>query len=756
MTMLQHGMVGSAGGYQIDNSLRFRASASAYLSRTFGAPTTQNTFTLSTWVKRGALGSHQPLFSVEAATDSAFSLGNITADRLELQLNDVQVSLPASILLRDTSAHYHLVYSQNGTAVKLYLNGAEVISTTGTNTQFNVSGNVHKIGARRTSYLDGLATEIRFIDGQALDPSYFGELNTDGVWVPKAYTGTYGNNGFYLPFDDATSLTTLGYDRSGNGNNWTCNNISLTSGVTYDHMVDTPTNNYVVLNAISTGRTLSSANLDYAGAASGIVKGTIGVSSGKWYWECHAATGSPSPSAFGLCAIDLAPTTSYVGATSNSWCYAGSAIKYNNGSGVAYGATYATGDVIGIAFDADFGSLEFFKNGVSQGVAYTGITGSTYTAAAGNNTVNDAGKLNFGQRPFAYTPPTGFKALCASNGAAVAITNPQEHHNVYTVTKSGNTNFTLDWDASVYDTYFEIKRRDASGDWYNVDGLRGYDKILKSNSTAAETTDANVIGVSGTTITLKSTLADGTYVISAWKAGLTASRQTNTDGTITSTVSRNVTSGFAIVLYSGTAANATVGHGLGKVAAEMVVKNRGASATSWAIYHIDLGATKWIPFDTNAALTASTVWNNTSPTSSVFSIGTASNTGTASTFVAYVHAAIPGYSAFGAYSGNGSADGPNPYLGFKARWFRAKLYDQAGGNWVVLDTARDPYNPAGKGVYANVTNAEATTLYTDIDAGSVKLRHDSTNMNTSGYNYLYSAYASSPFGGENVAPATAR
>jgi hypothetical protein len=355
------------------------------------------------------------------------------------------------------------------------------------------------------------------------------------------------------------------------------------------------------------------------------------------------------------------------------------------------------------------GKLWFGKNGTWMNSGDPAAdTGACSTTLSTSKTwvpyfgFNSTWVANFGQRPFAYTPPTGFKALSTANLPVVAIPNPREHHNVYTVTKSGNTNFTLDWDASVYDTYFEIKRRDLAGDWYNVDGLRGYDKILKSNTTGAETTDANVISVSGTTCTLGSTLADGTYVIAAWKAGLTASRQTNTDGSITSTVSRNVVSGFAIVTWTGTGANGTVGFGLGRTPGEVVVKNMDDGAQVWPIWFTGFGSTEYIVLnDTAAKTTSAGVWNSTTPTSTVLSVGTSNATNKSTNrFVAYCFAEITGYSKFGSYVGNGSADGPFVFCGFRPRWILLKMYSGTSTwSWVVIDAARNAYNPADLDLY---------------------------------------------------------
>jgi hypothetical protein len=339
----------------------------------------------------------------------------------------------------------------------------------------------------------------------------------------------------------------------------------------------------------------------------------------------------------------------------------------------------------------------------------------------------------------------------------VAIPKPEDHHTVVTVTKSGSTNFTIPWDASVYDTLFWIKRRDSAGTWYQIDGLRGYTKILHSDTTAAETTDANVLSVSGTTGTLGSTLTDGTYVIQMWKAGLTASRQTNTDGSITSTVSRNVTSGFAIVTYTGTAANATVGHGLSSAPKMLIAKGR-TNTENWPMWHTSFTSGSYYMYFNGASQEAldATKWNG-SPTSSVFNIGTGINTNaTGVTFVAYCFAEITGYSKFGKYVGNASTDGPFVACGFSRKWGLLKRIDGGTEAWSLYDTVRDTYNVETKFLGPHLSDAETTVTSGDTTANGFKLRTASSPFNTTGAIYIFADFAKFPFGGNNVSPSPAR
>lgn len=397
---------GPSGSFAVKNSLRLRSSANAYLSRVI---TLSATWTLSIWVKRGALGVTSPIFGASVLFNSNDTL---TAG-----------TLTTTAVYRDPSAWYHIVVSNSG----CYVNGVSVGSTT---TGVLVSP---LIGSNAVNYFDGYLAELNLIDGQALTPSSFGAFDaTSGVWQPTRYSGTYGTNGFYLKFSDTTSTTTLCYDYSGNSNNWTPNNISLTAGSTYDSMLDSPTNydnggtgvgNYAVLNPLSAGRSINSANLQYGGSATGIVKGTIAVSSGKWYWE-YQYSGGIDGTVIGIAPSSVSPTITFLGTTGTGTgygYYSGTGSKYGGSGGQAYGASWGTSDIIGVALDMDAGTLTFYKNNTSQGVAFSSLSGE-FVAACGNNTTQDTGAINFGQRPFSYTPPTGYKALNTQNISASTVT----------------------------------------------------------------------------------------------------------------------------------------------------------------------------------------------------------------------------------------------------------------------------------------------------------------------------------------------
>ena len=432
---------GLATGYNLTRSLRFRSAATADLERTPSTTGTggSKTWTYSIWLKRGLLATRQSL--VDGYASSAGHVLEFTSsDTLEFYAwgGAAALDLITTQVFRDPSAYYHIVLAVDTTQataanrIKLYINGAQVTAfSTATyptqNALTYIGSNVLQDIGRRGSnqfYSDCYLAEVNFIDGQALTPSSFGSTNAlTGVWQPAKYSGTYGTNGFYLPFTDNSALTTssnvgLGKDFSGNGNYWTTNNISITAGVTYDSMTDVPTltsataGSFAVLNPLwvapTSGPVTSNGNLSCTNNYYSIAS-TIGVSSGKWY--CEFTRGSTS-SLIGIVPLGFNIGTD-PGASATSYAYQDAGKKYNSGTLTTYGATYTTGDVIGVAMDLDGGNLTFYKNGVSQGVAFTGIAGTYFFAfsaiAAG------VSSINFGQQPWAYSPPTGFVALNTYN-----------------------------------------------------------------------------------------------------------------------------------------------------------------------------------------------------------------------------------------------------------------------------------------------------------------------------------------------------
>jgi len=779
-----------SSGYNINNSLRFRASASAYLSRTPASAGNRQIFTVSTWVKRGTLGVDQKIFSAYGGTSDDSGVFDVRFSSADvLYIGDWNTGLTTTAVFRDPSAWYHIVIAVDTTQatgtnrIKAYVNGVQYtlsgtafVQNVTTPWNNSVAQNIGRNATASNTYFDGYMAEFYNIDGQAITPSSFGNYNsTTGVWQPAKYTGTYGTNGFYLNFSNIAltsgSNTGLGQDFSGNGNYWNTNNISVTAGNTYDAMTDVPTltsatvANYATLNPLRyiATATTSNANLDVALTGSlASIASSIAMSSGKWYCEFIRNSVSSGTGAmdYGVVSADIAtPNCEAVGAVGY---YNITGNKYVSGVSTAYGASYGTSDLIGIALDCDSGTVTFYKNNTSQGAITlpSGYSNWQFAMTCGTSAGTLGISANFGQRPFTYTPPTGFLALNTFNlptstivkgnkymDATTYTGNGTNAPNALTVTNAGGFKPDLVW----------IKIR-SGADIHNLqDSVRTLAYRLSSNNTNNDSAtgggDVSSLNSNGFTISYNNnwTNANGsTYVGWQWQAGQ-GSTSSNTNGSITSTVSVNATAGFSIVTYTGTGTAGTIGHGLGVAPAFTIFKNRTSGTPNWVSYHKSLGATKGIYLNlTNAAATDS-VWQNTSPTSSVISIaGSASaNVNTnGNNYVCYAWAEIAGFSSFGSYTGNGSTDGPFIYTGFRPKYVLIKV-SSTTEDWYIWDTSRGTYNANTPILYADLSAAESTSAIDTLSNG-FKCRTAQALQNSSGATYIYAAFAENPFKNSNA------
>ena len=653
--------------------------------------------------------------------------------------------------------------------------------------------------------------EVNFVDGQQLTPSSFGSTNDQtGVWQPIAYTGTYGANGFYLPFSNTASTSTLGYDFSGNSNNWTTNNISLTSGTTYDSMNDVPTQwipyntagdtgalfrgNYCVQNpltiSIANPSSLSNGNLKQTGNSGGYfqggIQGTMGMTTGKFYWETTVASlyTTNGYQFFGVAPNNYRVPSGNDAATTvpgNTGIYGGSiqlegsgtttllannaATNTNINSG--FGNT-AVNDVIQIAFDVDSGKIWFGKNNTwyNSGVPASGtnptatLTVAGYTPfmpCNGTYTNSDVMTINYGQQPFAYTPPSGFKTLNTTNLptptiGATASTTANEYFDATTYTGNGSSQLISN-SGSFQPNFVWIKERSAANQHNLMDVLRTGLR-LRTDDTAADSDSSTLFSFASTgfNVLTSNPSYNGsakTYVAWQWKAS--DSGVSNTNGSITSTVSASTTAGFSIVTYTGNSTvGATIGHGLGVAPQLIIIKSR-SNAYNWvvgskAIDGFSTGKQLYLNTDSSVA-SGETFFANTQPTSSVFSVKDNYEVNFSGyTYVAYCFAPVAGYSAFGTYTGNGSSDGPFIFTGFRPRYVMIKRSDSTA-DWNVRDTARSPYNVVGEALYPNLSLAEysGSETYLDILSNGFKLRGNWNSSNASGGTYIYMAFAESPF-----------
>ena len=745
-----------SNGYKISNSLRFRRSASSYLSYTPRAAGNRAHWSLSMWVKRGRLseGEYPRLLSTAGNNDN---INFMNDDKFRIELgNTGNAANSTAAVFRDPAAWMHIVVmldASNATQTerfKLYINGDHVnawssnsFPNPGFQSSINdaVEQNIGRFRNGGSDFFDGYMADIRFIDGATLDISEFGYREPNGVWRPKSYSGAYGAGGYWLKFDDAANI---GKDSSGNNNHWTPHNIDVAAPgtqPTYDLMKDSPTpyddgtpnppGNYCTFNPLggNTSMALTDGNLK-AQANGGPLHRymTVGISSGKWFWEYTCGNVNQGTN------VGVSNQPEETGATWNGMrSYYHTGQKIAGATATAYGVPYGTGAVIGVALDMDAGTVGFYLNGTDYGVAHSGLTGVWFPMLRLDN--GDWGNVNFGQHPFKHAPPAGYKGLCTTNLPMPSITDGKKH---FDVALGAGAGILAQAQALTPHDLIWIKDRANQNDHQLIDVVRGA-SVLNSNT---ENGEHPYVAPSGNSVAW------------CWKAG--GAPVANNDGTIASQVSANKCGGFSIVSYTGNGnAGATVGHGLGVKPNMIMVKRKTAGSVAWGVWHSGLDAQR------NLFLNQSNgqedggglgrVGENTSSTTFGFH-NTGRGVETGVPYIAYCWTAIPGMSAIGKYIGNGNDDGTFVYCGFTPRWVLIKRMESNGdpGNWMVMDTSRDTFNKANNQLYLNMTrteNGEGAVGRDDIDilSNGFKLRGSGGWVNAGGNPYAYAAFAEHPF-----------
>ena len=573
------------------------------------------------------------------------------------------------------------------------------------------------------------------------------------------------------------------------------------SASTYDSMTDVPTQwipyntagdtgglfrgNYCVINPLSIGSsvTIANGNLTFTNSASDhrMIIGSMAVSSGKWYAEFTATSLGNTYPQIGIVDITQWSADSQPGAKSRGWGYLSDGRIFNNNSLIDTGeATYTTGDVIGVAIDLTNNKVYFSKNGtfINSADPAAGTNGYSITSGydyAFSMSSYDFGtdpvyNLNFGQRPFSYTPPSGFKTLNTTNLptptiGATASTTANKYFDATLYTGNGTvlgSTQTITNAGSFQPDFVWLKSRSNAEQHNLYDVVRGISSggspTLFTDAQTQETTysgyGVSALNSNGFTVIGNGGLSNNngfTYVGWQWRAS-NATAVTNTSGSISSQVSANTTAGFSIVTYTGNGSNATIGHGLGVAPSMIIRKARNASLQSnWYVYHQSSSANGALFLNlTDAYFASANYWNNTAPTSTVFSVGSATNV-LNDTWVAYCFTPVAGYSAFGSYVGNASTDGPFVFTGFRPRYVMVKdvSADTPPGSsqWRIWDTSRAPYNAMDNTLQANASNAEQTGVGMLIDSLSngFKLRDTNIAVNRSGDTFIYMAFAEFPF-----------
>jgi hypothetical protein len=503
--------------------------------------------------------------------------------------------------------------------------------------------------------------------------------------------------------------------------------------------------------AKSSNINLTNGNLTFTANSSstGGAIGTIAQSSGKWYWEATVTGG-------GAASVGIAklPLSGYASNQAGTYMYLPTGSKrLSPSTDSAYGASFTTNDVIGVALDMDAGTVAFYKNGVSQGTAFSSLSGDfTAWLQDGSTGSISSFEINFGQRPWSYAAPAGFKALVTTNLPDPTVLQGDDYFNTVLYTGTGSSLGVTG--VGFQPDFVWIKERSGAADHGLYDAVRGVTKQLESNTTDAETTEATgltAFGTDGFTVGSLAQLNTNTDTYSAWNWKANGAGSSNTDGTITSTVSANTTAGISIVSYTGTGANATVGHGLGVAPKFLIVRNRD-TVYNWRVWHTALSGTQLLYLNTtNSTVTDATMWNSTTPTSSVFSLGTNGGVNeNTKNIIAYCFAEVEGFSKFGSYTGNGSADGPFVYTGFRPAYVMIKRTDSTS-NWSVIDSKRYPVNTSGPDNPLRPNTNEAETgggdryVLGDLTSNGFKLRYFDSSTNVNGATYIYAAFAENPF-----------
>ena len=784
------------GGKEIKRSIRFNRNDSTQVEKTnLGtSPTSRKISTHSFWFKRSDIADTGMLTMGYGGTGHSahgFACGRfVSSGRLSVEDqvgNSLNWQIVPSRYFRDTTAWYHIVIaidttqSTSSNRVKYYINGVQETDFATSNypsqnyeNQANYS-NV-RVGAwDGNGYYNGFngyIAELHSIDGQALDASYFGAFSQTGIWIPKDYTGTYGDNGFYLDFSDNSSTSNIGLDRSGNGHHF--NNVSgiqVSAGTGNDSLEDTPTNNFCTLSTEDQYQTTQQNGcLTVTQAADPArVRGTMIMkpNTGKWYYEM--TVGSGSSYTFGMkSTLRLGSGTS--GNEGRYTYYGHNGYKQDPSSSASYGATYGAGDTVAILYDSDAGHVYFYKNNTSQGLAFTGVNTTDYQPYVYLDNYGTAPNVhfNFGQRPFAYTPPAGARGLSSKNMAtpvAAGVVKPQRFFDTLLYTATGNA-MTVTGLEFKPDLIWQ-KRRDSTGGshfHYWFDSVRGGRYGLQSNTTGAEfdTSDTSNIVFKDGGFDMAATSGGqgngtgGTYAAWCWKAGGAA--VTNTVGNISAQVSANDEAGFSIITYTGDGnSSGNVGTGLrSSQPLDMAIVKRRDNTSDWQVGHRASGQSSNFAYHTN--LNDTSTLSGSTP----YHMGTQNYTNgdrlylaeggltSSATYVAYVWQERPGYSKFGSYIGNGSSDGPYVNLGFRPAWVMIKNIEASSTAWYILDNKRDPDNPAQQYLAAEDGAAEGTYVFYDFLSHGFKLRNTGSAQNPSGQTIIYMAFAeqpsSTPFG----------
>ena len=769
--------------YAVDKSAMFDSGDLRFLARTPSSGGNEKTLTFSTWIKMTGIGNSNENAVLSTNPGSEEAQIRITGNTLATKKVQANLFNGSSFVLNiktdrtfgDTSSWNHVVVAYDTRAavasankVIIYINGVRQsvsgtdLATNDYDTGFN-STTVHNIGRQVNNAVgepDFYLAETVMIDGQQLDPTSFGQLDTaTNRWIPKDVSGlTFGTNGFYLEYESTfASGSGAGTDTSGNSNNWTESTDGGTAWATTDQFIDTPTKNFAVLdpnnnqgNTISEGGTkLSPGSASWQSTAATIK----GLTSGKFYFEFTPET-TGSNISLGIGSPPFSTTVdTLLGQNIHEYgYYFANGNRYNNSVFTSYGSTVAAGDVVGVAIDLDNNRIFFARNNtfensgnpvtgvnaafsIANNVSYDVVISMTASVTTANNTINFGG-----QSALAFTPPEGFLELNQDN---------------------------LDDTQSKITAFAWIKNRDATDNHMLFDRIRGVGNDLHSNATAVQTFNANTVqrflqrGVQvGSDVEVNT--VNESYVLWQWLLGDSATTGTaisaDNPPTIASTNLVADSGAFGMCTYTGNAtAGATVQHSLGGVPDMIMFKRFGATTANWVVYFKELGAgnSDYLMLDLTLAEggAGAIAWlNSTAATSTLVTLGSDCNVNASDTYIMYLFRNVPGVCKVGSYIGNGNNNGPYVSVGFSPRYILVRS-TSANRNWNTLDTARNPINIASPSVLLPNSTAVDTAGQVgafDILADGFKPRDTASNTNGSGEKYMYLAMAD--IGGNGTLP----
>ena len=741
-------------------------------------------FTIEGWLYWTSAGTDKTwIVNRESSSGNAWYIGMDTSYYIAMATGNAVILNSNTAMNAYLNSWVHIAFTRQSGTLRVYIGGVQKNSAASAH-DFSLTNKI-KLGdgdtqgaGAITGYFDEvrISRSCRYPDGTTFTPSTT-PFTDDATTILLIQSNTSNNS---TTFVDSSGVTGgLGNDASGEDNHFTPTNIASS-----DQVTDSPTNNFATLNylAKATNHTHSEANLKVTGASgANRAMSTIGFDSGKWYYEVLILTYGGTHPSVGVVTTQATNTlnTTYTGSDAGGFGIYSGGINHNSSTNGGTYSSYTTGDIIGVACDMDNLKVYFYKNGsnaITSGTAYETLTANTTYAFATSTNSTGVQVANFGQDGtfagnktaqgntdgkygnFYYSVPTGFKALCLQNLPEPTVI-PSEHFNIHTYTQSGSNN---NGDAVTVTTQASngivwIKNRSFANAPALFDNVRGGTKLLSPSNYAVEETVGGGITFGTTSYTIGNdsggygfnNKVGNNYVAWSWRANGAGS--SNSDGTITGTVSANPSAGFSVVSWTGTGSAGTVGHGLSQAPNLIIINNTQYNGSEWLVGSIQsLGSmdfTDILDLASNGAKANGTQFNDTAPTSSVFSVNGISSNNTSQKIIAYCFHSVEGYSKIGQYVGY--SDLPFVYTGFSPQYLIQKRIDSSSGaNWVLHDTKRDTNgNPIQGTLNIDNNNTEGTYTGTnwDVLSNGFKIRGTDAAQNASSSPYLYIAFADNPF-----------